>query len=74
MLRRHTGNTWAAGSGADLRELMERMGHSSTRAALIYLHANWGASRAIAAGIDRQLSGAQETETGNADDGDSSGT
>jgi integrase len=35
---RHTGNTWAAGSGANLRELMERMGHSSTRAALVYLH------------------------------------
>ncbi len=25
---RHTGNTWAADSGANLRELMERMGHS----------------------------------------------
>ena len=30
---RHTGNTWAAGSGANLRELMDRMGHSSMRAA-----------------------------------------
>ena len=36
---RHTGNMWAAGSGANLRELMERMGHGSTRAALVYLHA-----------------------------------
>jgi integrase len=26
---RHTGNTMAAGQGARLRELMERMGHSS---------------------------------------------
>lgn len=33
---RHTGNTMAAGTGASLRELMERVGHSSTRAALIY--------------------------------------
>jgi integrase len=32
---RHTGNTMAAGQGASLRELMERMGHSSARAALI---------------------------------------
>jgi integrase len=32
---RHTGNTMAAAQGASLRELMERMGHSSTRAALI---------------------------------------
>lgn len=29
---RHTGNTMAAGQGASLRELMERMGHSSPRA------------------------------------------
>jgi hypothetical protein len=27
-----------AGGGADLRELMERMGHSTTPAALVYLH------------------------------------
>ena len=33
---RHTGNTMAAAQGASLKELMERMGHSSTRAALIY--------------------------------------
>ena len=36
---RHTGNTYAAEAGASLRELMNRMGHSTTRAALIYLHA-----------------------------------
>lgn len=54
---RHTGNMWAAGTGANLRELMERMGHSSTRAALIYLHAAKDGDRAIAEGIDRQLSG-----------------
>jgi integrase len=30
---RHTGNNMAAEQGASLRELMERMGHSSTRAA-----------------------------------------
>ena len=35
---RHAGNTFTANAGANLRELMERMGHSSTRAALIYLH------------------------------------
>jgi integrase len=35
---RHTGSTWAAETGATLRDLMERMGHSSSRAALIYLH------------------------------------
>jgi integrase len=35
---RHTGNQLAAGTGATLRELMDRMGHSIARAALIYLH------------------------------------
>ena len=35
---RHTGNQLAAGTGATLRELMDRMGHSTARAALIYLH------------------------------------
>jgi integrase len=35
---RHTGNDLIAQAGANLRELMERMGHSSSRAALIYLH------------------------------------
>jgi hypothetical protein len=54
---------------------MDRMGHSSMRAALIYLHANRGASKAIAAGIDRQLAeAAQGKDAKRADDGDSSGT
>jgi hypothetical protein len=30
----------AAATGASLRELMERMGHSSSRAAMIYQHAS----------------------------------
>jgi len=37
---RHTGNTLAANAGASLRELMERIGHDSERAALIYLHSS----------------------------------
>ena len=36
---RHTGGTLAAATGATLKELMVRLGHSSTRAALIYQHA-----------------------------------
>ncbi|MFE3467478.1 tyrosine-type recombinase/integrase [Streptomyces sp. NPDC059185] len=35
---RHTGNTLASSAGASTRELMTRMGHSKTRAALIYQH------------------------------------
>ncbi len=45
---RHTGNTLTAHAGANLRELMARMGHSSTRAAMIYLHSTDERQRAIA--------------------------
>ena len=36
---RHTGNTWAAATGASAKELMVRMGHSDERTALSYQHA-----------------------------------
>jgi integrase len=40
---RHAGNTLTStDAGASLRELMDRMGHSSTLAALIYLHSSRG--------------------------------
>ena len=58
---RHTGNAMAAGQGASLRELMERMGHSSTRAALIYLHATSERDEAIAAGMGKLLTQARRT-------------
>ncbi|MEU4462600.1 tyrosine-type recombinase/integrase [Streptomyces sp. NPDC024017] len=45
---RHTGNTLAASTGASTRELMARMGHSTTRAALIYQHASAARDRLIA--------------------------
>ena len=45
---RHTGNALTAGTGATLRELMDRMGHSSPRAALIYLHGSDARQQAIA--------------------------
>jgi integrase len=45
---RHTGNTWAAETGATLRDLMDRMGHATTRAALIYLHKSAGRDQVIA--------------------------
>lgn len=37
---RHTGSTMAAQAGAPLAELMNRLGHSDVRAALIYQHAS----------------------------------
>ncbi len=45
---RRTGNTLASNAGASTREPMTRMGHSSTRAALIYQHMTAGRDRAIA--------------------------
>jgi integrase len=45
---RHTGNNLTATAGANLRELMTRMGHTSTRAALIYLHSTPDRQREIA--------------------------
>lgn len=49
---RHTGNTLSAQTGASLRELMHRAGHSNSRAALGYLHAVEERNRAIAQGLD----------------------
>ena len=45
---RHTGNQLTANAGANLRELMVRMGHDSERAALIYLHSSAARQRALA--------------------------
>jgi integrase len=52
---RHTGNQFAANSGAGLRNLMPRMGHDSTRAAMIYQHEARGADRIIMAAIDEHV-------------------
>lgn len=50
---RHTGNTLAANAGASLRELMDRMGHDSERAAMIYLHGSDKRQQAIADTLDK---------------------
>jgi len=50
---RHTGNTLTADAGANLRELMERMGHSSTRAALVYLHSTTERQRTLADAVGK---------------------
>ena len=51
---RHTGNMLAADAGANLRELMDRMGHSTTRAATVYLHGGNERQQAIADELSRQ--------------------
>ena len=50
---RHTGNTLAAEAGASLGELMNRMGHSSTRAARIYLHTREEREQQLAVTLDK---------------------
>lgn len=60
---RHTGNTMAAATGASLRELMERMGHSSPRAALIYQHATRERDQAIAAAMGEVFASARRKGT-----------
>lgn len=50
---RHTGNQLTANAGANLKELMARMGHDSERAALIYLHSSSQRQRALADEVGR---------------------
>jgi integrase len=45
---RRTGGTLSAVTGATLKELMARLGHSSVRAAMIYQHATRDRDQAIA--------------------------
>jgi integrase len=59
---RHTGNTLAAATGASTRELMTRMGHASSRAALIYQHATRDRDAAIAAALSDLVTGASDTD------------
>jgi integrase len=64
---RHTGNQFAANSGAGLKDLMARMGHDSERAALIYQHEARGADKRITDAIDSHIQA--ERDHGGDDDG-----
>jgi integrase len=66
---RHTGNTFAAFSGAGLRDLMVRMGHDSEQAALIYQHEARGADQRITGAIDAHVQ-AEKARNSHDDDGD----
>jgi integrase len=52
---RHTGNQMAAEAGATTRELMQRMGQSTVRAALIYQHATSARDRQIAEELNARV-------------------
>ena len=71
---RHTGNHFAASSGAGLRDLMARMGHDSERAALIYQHEARGADQAITSAIDSHVQAERDKNArGDDDDGQAGG-
>ena len=57
---RHTGNHLAAAAGASTRELMHRMGHGSSRAALIYQHATQDRDLEIAKEVSRRALAARD--------------
>jgi integrase len=55
-------------AGANLRELMDRMGHASARAALLYLHGSDERQQAIAAALSKraaaELEGTRQRSSG----------
>jgi integrase len=57
---RHTGNTLAAQAGASLADLKARMGHDSTRAAMIYQHVTSRADHKIGATLTEQIEASRE--------------
>ena len=57
---RHTGATLAAQTGASLRDLMQRIGHDSTAAAVRYQHASREADKAIATAMEKAINEARE--------------
>jgi integrase len=54
---RHTGATLAAVSGATLKELMSRLGHSTPSAAMIYQHAAADRDKVIAEALSKLAAG-----------------
>ncbi|AZZ48004.1 site-specific integrase [Rathayibacter rathayi] len=61
---RHAGLTAAAQAGATLRELMDRAGHRTAKAAMLYQHVGAERGQVIAAGIDAVLAGGSESRYG----------
>jgi integrase len=60
---RHSAATLALASGANTRELMERMGHTSPQVALRYQHVMAGRDQAIAAALDELVQAAAALPT-----------
>ncbi|MFC5263994.1 tyrosine-type recombinase/integrase [Kribbella qitaiheensis] len=67
---RHTGNHLASMSGASTRELMQRMGHSTMRAPLIYQHATDERAREIAVRLNEVVERETKVRDGGTPDDD----
>ncbi len=58
---RHTGASMAAQAGVTMRELMDRLGHSTPQAALIYQHSAASRQAEIANRLSAMTLGAADT-------------
>ena len=61
---RHTGGTLAAITGATIKELMARLGHSSPRATMIYQHATRERDKVIADELGQFVNQARANSSG----------
>ncbi len=61
---RHLGPTLAAQSGATITEVMQRAGHSTARAALLYQHAAEDRRQVVADGLGDRISAGFEGSNG----------
>ncbi len=59
---------------ATLRDLMDRMGHASTKAALIYLHMSGARDKAIADALSAMVEQTQQKRTTRKINGQAAGT
>ncbi|MFF4400272.1 tyrosine-type recombinase/integrase [Streptomyces sp. NPDC001480] len=65
---RHTGNTLTSTAGASTRELMTRMGHSNSRAALIHQHMTSDRDRAVADRLGAMIRGGGGVASGSSEE------
>lgn len=63
---RGSGATWAAAAGATVREVMERLGHTTATVALRYQHATQERDRAIADKLGTLMRAASDPDEGDA--------
>lgn len=71
---RYAANTLAAQCGASLRDLMDRMGHDSVRAVMIYQPETSEAGKAIADALNDRITTARAVDDDSDDDDGAAGS